>query len=94
MAKATIVAVSPSALQVRTVAGPVTLSIDQRTQVRQGPERKKLADLKTGADVTISYVEKAAVRRATYVYIAQAGGANPCAAKNTCAAKNPCAPKK
>lgn len=85
-----VVAVAPSALTIQTAAGPVTVAVDARTQVRQGTMRKGVADLKPKERVTVSMVEQGSARRAAFVYVAAAGPANPCAG-NPCAAKNPCA---
>jgi len=73
------------------------LTLSKHSVVRAGAQVKRLADVKPGEKVTVSYVESGKDRTAWYVYLASAAtvsnpcAANPCAARNPCAAKNPCA---
>ena len=75
----------------------VDLALSKHSVVREGTQVKRLADIKPGEKVTVSYVESGKERTAWYIYLASAAsvanpcGANPCAAKNPCAPKNPCA---
>ena len=75
----------------------IELTLSKYSVVRAGAQVKRLADIKPGEKVTVSYVESGKDRTAWYVYVASsAPGANPCAAnpsaaKNPCSAKNPCA---
>lgn len=73
------------------------LALSKHSVVRAGAQVKRLADIKPGEKVTVSYVESGKDRTAWYVYLASGASAgnpcaaNPCAAKNPCAATNPCA---
>ncbi len=73
------------------------LTLSKYSVVRAGSQVKRLADVKPGEKVTVSYVESGKDRTAWYVYLASAApagnpcAANPCAVKNPCVAKNPCA---
>jgi hypothetical protein len=85
-------------LSVRHEGRDLALQLDHLTAVRRGPTPMTPADLQTGQQATVSYVERNGQRTAKYIYLAAATaanpcGANPCAAKNPCAVKNPCAPK-
>lgn len=92
--------VEPSSgkLVLRVDGKQLDLTLSKHSVVRAGAQVKRLADIKSGEQVTVSYVESGKDRTAWYIYLASATavanpcGANPCAAKNPCAG-NPCAPK-
>lgn len=73
------------------------LTLSKHSVVRAGAQVRRLADVKPGEKITVSYVESGKERTAWYIYLAAAAQvanpcvANPCAARNPCAAKNPCA---
>ena len=75
------------------------LTLSKYSVVRAGSQVKRLANVKPGEKVTVSYVESGKDRTAWYVYLASAApmgnpcAANPCAVKNPCGPGQPCAPK-
>lgn len=75
------------------------LTLSKYSVVRAGSQVRRLAEVKPGEKVTVSYVESGKDRTAWYVYLASAApmgnpcAANPCAAKNPCGPGQPCAPK-
>jgi hypothetical protein len=79
-------------LSVRHEGRDLALQLDRLTAVRRGPTPMTPADLQTGQQATVSYVERNGQRTAKYIYLAAATAANPCGV-NPCAAKNPCAPQ-
>lgn len=94
-----IVKVDPSSgkLVLKVEGKQLDLTLSKHSVVRAGAQVKRLADIKPGERVAVSYVESGKGRTAWYVYLASAApagnpcAANPCAAKNPCATKNPCA---
>jgi hypothetical protein len=84
-----VVSATPTALAIRTTSGPLTVTVDSLTQVREGTSRKVVKDLKPNERVTVSVVEQGGKRRGAFIYVASATAGNPCAG-NPCAAKNPC----